>query len=86
MGLITSLGKRSVPYDAKREIEKAMAQVRPKVENPLRVIKRQFGYVKTHFHFRGLAKNTAQPSMLFALSNLWRVSRQLLNTAREVCL
>jgi len=73
-----------VPYDAKREIEKAMAQVRAKVENPLRVIKRQFGYVKTHFH--GLAKNTAQPSMLFALSNLWRVSRRLLNTAREVCL
>lgn len=35
---------------------------------PLSVIKRQFGYVKTRF--RVLAKNTAQLTTLFALSNL----------------
>ena len=43
------LDKRSALYKAKRKIEKAKAQVRAKVEHPFRVIKRQFGYVKTHF-------------------------------------
>lgn len=52
------LSKRSALYKARRKIEKAKAQVRAKVEHPFRVIKRQFGYVKTRF--RGLAKNTAQ--------------------------
>ena len=63
------LGKRSALYKAKRKIEKAKAQVRAKVEHPFRVVKRQFGFVKTRF--RGLAKNTAQLVTLFALSNLW---------------
>ncbi|AUZ58027.1 Mobile element protein [Pseudomonas sp. XWY-1] len=76
------LSKRSVLYQAKRKIEKAKAQVRAKVEHPFRVIKRQFGYVKTRF--RGLAKNTAQLTTLFALSNLWMVRRQLLPAAGEV--
>lgn len=76
------LSKRSVLYQAKREIEKAKAQVRAKVEHPFRVIKRQFGYVKTRF--RGLAKNTTQLITLFALSNLWMVRRQLLPAAGEV--
>ncbi|PSS58916.1 IS5 family transposase [Pseudomonas sp. BBP2017] len=76
------LGKRSALYKAKRKIEKAKAQARAKVEHPFRVIKRQFGYVKTRF--RGLAKNTAQLTTLFALSNLWMVRRQLLTTAGEV--
>jgi IS5 family transposase len=62
------LGKCSILYKAKRKIEKAKAQVRAKVEHQLRVIKRQFGYVKTRF--RGLAKNTAQLVTLFASSNL----------------
>ena len=70
------LGKRSVLYKAKRRIEQAKAQVRAKVEHPFRVIKRQFGYVKTRF--RGLAKNTAQLVTLFALSNLWMARRRLL--------
>lgn len=76
------LSKRSVLYKAKRKIEKAKAQVRAKVEHPFRVIKRKFGYVKTRF--RGLAKNTAQLTTLFALSNLWMVRRQLLTIAGEV--
>jgi len=46
------LSKRSALYKAKRKIEKAKARVRAKVEHPFRVIKRQFGYVKTRF--RGL--------------------------------
>nr|WP_279592498.1 transposase [Pseudomonas otitidis] len=60
----------------------AKAQVRAKVEHPFRVIKRQFGYVKTRF--RGLAKNTAQLVTLFALSNLWMARRHLLTNAGEV--
>lgn len=47
------------------------------------MIKRQFGYVKTRF--RGLAKNTAQLTTLFALSNRWRVRRQLYCLLRERC-
>ncbi len=76
------LSKRSALYKAKRKIEKAKAQVRAKVEHPFRVIKRQFGYVKTRF--RGLAKNTAQLVTLFALSNLWMARRHLLANAGEV--
>jgi IS5 family transposase len=55
------------------------ASVRAKVEHPFRVIKRQFGYVKVRY--RGLAKNTAQVLMLFALSNLWMSRRHLLPAA-----
>ena len=78
------LGKRSALYKAKRKIEKAMAQVRAKVKNPFRLIKRQFGYVKTRF--RGLAKNTAKLVMLFALPNLGMARRHLLTNAGEVSL
>lgn len=42
--------------------------------NP-RVIKRQFGYLKTRY--RGLAKNRAQLFTLFALGNLFLVRRKL---------
>ncbi|UYP30948.1 IS5 family transposase [Pseudomonas sp. Z8(2022)] len=70
------LGKSNPLYKAKRKIEKAKAQVRAKVEHPFRVIKKQFGHVKTRF--RGLAKNTAQLMTLFALSNLWMARGHLL--------
>jgi len=40
------------------EIERLKAGIRAKVEHPFRILKRQFGYVKTRY--RGLAKNTAQ--------------------------
>ena len=56
--------------------ERVNAQVRAKVEHPLRVVKRQFGHVKARY--RGLAKNTAQLVTLFALSNLWMARRALL--------
>jgi IS5 family transposase len=58
------------------KIEKLKASVRAKVEHPFRVIKQQFGYAKVRY--RGLAKNTARLTMLFAMSNLWMVRRQLL--------
>jgi len=56
--------------------------VRAKVEHPFRVIKRQFGLVKVRF--RGLAKNTAHVTTLFALSNLWMVRKQLMELAGVV--
>ena len=50
-----------------------------KVEYRFRVIRRQFGYVKVRF--RGLMKNTAQLTTLFALSNLWMARKQLIATS-----
>lgn len=70
------LGKRSLLGRMIRQIEKAKAQTRAKVEHPFRVIKCQFGYTKVRF--RGLAKNTAQLVTLFALSNLWMMRKRLL--------
>ena len=58
------------------KIEKLKASVRAKVEHPFRVIKQQFGYAKVRY--RGLAKNTARLTMLFAMSNLWMVRKQLM--------
>ena len=49
------------------ELERLKASIRAKVEHAFRVIKRQFGHVKVRH--RGLNKNTAQLSTLFALSN-----------------
>ena len=58
------------------QVEKAKASVRAKVEHPFRVVKQQFGYAKARY--RGLAKNTARLTMLFALSNLWMARRRVL--------
>ena len=58
------------------QAEKLKAGIRAKVEHPFRVIKRQFGYMKTRY--RGLKKNAAQIATLFALSNLWMARRDLM--------
>ena len=50
--------------------------MRAKAEHPFRVLKRQFGYIKTRY--RGLAKNRAQVFSLFALGNLYVVRRRLM--------
>ena len=57
------------------QVERIKASIRAKVEHPFRVIKRQFGHVKVRY--RGLKKNNAQLSTLFALSNLWMVRAKL---------
>ena len=62
------------PIDAR--INRIIAMVRARVEHPFRVIKRQFGYMKTRN--RGLAKNRAQLFTLFALGNLFLVRRRLM--------
>ncbi len=58
------------------KIEYLKARVRAKVEHLFRVIKLQFGFAKARY--RGLKKNTAQLTTLFALSNLWMARRKLL--------
>jgi transposase, IS5 family len=57
------------------QIERLKAGVRAKVEHPFRVLKQQFGYTKTRY--RGLVKNTAQITTLFALGNLWMARKDL---------
>ena len=52
------------------------------MKHPSRVIKRQFGYTKVRY--RGLAKNTGQLNILFALSNLWTVRKRLLTMVGKV--
>ena len=54
------------------------ASVRAKVEHCFRIIKCQFGYVKTCY--RGLEKNAVQVYSLVALGNLYQVRHQLANT------
>jgi IS5 family transposase len=51
------------------------------MENPFRVIKRQFGHTKVGY--RGLAKNTAQLITLFALSNIWMARSRFMQRAQE---
>lgn len=58
------------------QLEHAKASIRAAVEHPFRVLKRQFGYVKVRY--KGLAKNGAQVTTLFALVNLWMARRTLL--------
>jgi IS5 family transposase len=68
---------RSNPMgDLLDKLERVKASIRAKVEHPFRVIKRQFGYTKVRY--RGLAKNTAQLTTLFALSNLWMSRKRVL--------
>ena len=56
-------------------INRIIGTVRARVEHPVRILERQFGYVKTRY--RGLAKNRAQLFTLFALGNLCLVRRRL---------
>ena len=46
------------------EVERIKASIRAQVEHPFRVVKRQFGFMKVRY--RGLRKNTAQLTILFA--------------------
>jgi len=81
-GCYQKFGKQSLLYQTLRQIERAKARIRAKVEHPFRVIKCQFGY--TNVRFRGLAKKTAHLITLFALSNLWMARRVLLTNTGEV--
>jgi len=57
---------------------KKHASIRAKVEHCFRIIKCQFGYIKTRY--KGLEKNAVQVYSLMALGNLYQVRHQLANT------
>ena len=50
------------------QIEKFKAGVGAKVGHPFRIIKRQFGYLKTRY--RALKKKTAQPTTVCAIKSV----------------
>lgn len=64
------------------QIEKLKASIRAKVEHPFHIVKNLFKYKKVSY--RGIAKNAARHTMLFALANLVIVRKQLL-TQRGNC-
>ena len=74
-GKRAALDKTRVVGQLTDQLERLKASIRAKVEHPFRVIKRQFGHVKVRY--RGLKKNTAQLTTLFALSNLWMARKKL---------
>lgn len=74
-GLRRKLNPLIEPEFIAERLENAKASVQAKVEHPFRVVKSQFGYAMVRY--RGLAKNTARLTILFALSNLWMVRRQV---------
>jgi IS5 family transposase len=55
--------------------EKLKARVRAYVEHPFHVVKNLFRHRKVRY--KGIAKNEAQLSVLFALSNLYMMRDQL---------
>ncbi len=76
-------GHETSVWADKAYVNRLIAKVRARVEHPFRVLKRQFGYIKTRY--RGLARNRAQLSRnraqlfsLFVLGNLYLVRRRLM--------
>ncbi len=63
-------------------IEYLKAIIRARVEHPFRIIKCQFGFVKTRY--KGLMKNDNQMAMLFTLANLFRVDQLIRQRERAV--
>lgn len=75
-----ALNKNKPSHALRDKLEKLKASIRAKVEHPFRVIKCQFGHSKARY--RGLAKNTNQLLVMFALSNLWMVRKRILQGAQ----
>jgi IS5 family transposase len=75
-GVMRKAPKGNPLHPFEEQANRIIAMVRARVEHPFRVIKRQFGHVKTRY--RGLAKNRAQLFTLFALGNLFLVRRKLM--------
>jgi len=75
-GVMRKAPKGGALHPIDEHINRLIAKVRSRVEHPFRVLKRQFGYIKTRY--RGLAKNRSQLFSLFALGNLYLVRRRLM--------
>jgi transposase, IS5 family len=67
--------------DKLKEAETAKASIRARVEHPFHTLKCVFGYTKARF--KGLVKNTSQIVMLFALGNLHRARKKLLEIKEQ---
>ena len=67
---------RGVMDAVERAKNRTKAKVRAKVEHPIGVIKRVFGFAKVRY--RGLKKNTHRLIVTCALANLYMVRRHLL--------
>jgi IS5 family transposase len=76
-GVIKALPK--VLRDWAEPVERALSQVRAWVEHPFHIVKNLFRHKK--LRYRGLAKNTAQLHVLFALANLVIAKKTLLAPA-----
>lgn len=77
-GVMRKAPKGGALHPIHDDINRIIAMLRARVEHPFRVIKRQFGYVKTRY--RGLGKNRVQLFTLFALGNLFLVRRKFLSS------
>jgi transposase, IS5 family len=66
---------KDIVDEEERAKNKTKSSVRAKVEHPLLVIKRIFGFVKTRY--KGLAKNTHRLLVTCALTNLYLMRRRL---------
>jgi transposase, IS5 family len=67
---------RGVVNEAERAKNRTKSKVRAKVEHPIGVIKRVFGFAKVRY--RGLKKNAHRLVVTCALANLFMARRQLL--------
>ncbi|AEK58217.1 ISPsy2, transposase [Acidithiobacillus caldus SM-1] len=80
-GIRNAVARRRYPGQktglaALKRYNRAIARIRARGEHVFRVLKCQFGYRRTRY--RGLAKNGAQLTTLFALANLYMLRRYLL--------
>jgi IS5 family transposase len=76
---VNQRGTRSKPLTkAQRLRNRRLSRVRATVEHPFLVVKRLWGHAKVRY--RGIKKNLAQMYTLFALANVFRVRRLLMNT------
>ena len=67
---------RGVMDEVERAKNRSKSKVRAKVEHPIGVIKRVFGFAKVRY--RGLKKNTHRLLVTCALANLFMARRHLL--------
>ena len=75
---VNERGTRHRPLSkTQRARNRRLSRVRATVEHPFLVVKRLWGHAKVRY--RGIAKNLAQMHTLFALANVYRVRRQLVN-------
>ena len=80
-GIAFNVNERGTRHRPLSKLQRArnrrLSRVRATVEHPFLVVKRLWGHTKVRY--RGIAKNLAQMHTLFALANVYRVRRQLVN-------